>query len=270
MNIHKNIQLKFYDYLTSDISEIERVEIEQHLSSCPLCSQEYQEFKTFFESSKIYCKNPTEELSDEYWMNFIDNVDNRINSLTKYKITRKSWLQSIFTLFRLYPKMSFALGVSFLIIISTVLILSIRKNEPAQTVENLPAMVSSHVNVDERVGQYLKKSKVLLVSLSNMESDNTLTDNLSTEQTISRQLVNEAEFLKMQPIDFQAKRLIRDLVKIQEQLATTDIQNSETAFHSIRRRIYENNLLFKVRMAESIYGGVKFASTSMQRGGDDK
>ena len=266
MNIHKNIQLKFYDYLTSDISEIERMEMEQHLSSCPICLQEYQEFKAFFESSKIYCKNPTDELSDEYWMNFIDNVNHRINSFSKYKFTKKSWLQSIFTLFRLHPKISFALGLSFLIIFATIFILSIRKDEPAQMVENLPVMVSSPVNIDERVGQYLKKSKVLLVSLSNMENDNTLTGDLSTEQTISRQLVNEAEFLKMQPIDFQANRLIRDLAKIQEQLATTDIQKSETALHSIRRNIYENNLLFKVRMAESIYGGVKFANTSIQGG----
>jgi len=150
--------------------------------------------------------------------------------------------------------------------VAVSLLLIVQKDRNGPGIENVPSVVTHPVDVDERVGQYLKKSKVLLVGLSNMETGESAAGDLSAERTVSRQLVHEARYLQQQSIDFQAARLIRDLAIIQEDFAEVPSSSEDAALRMIRQSIHRNNLLFKVRMAESVYSDARFVSTGGKKG----
>jgi len=82
---------------------------------------------------------------------------------------------------------------------------------------------------------------------------------LRTEQRISRELVSEARVLRQEPLDLHSARLISDLEKIQIELANMGPENSSPGVALIRQGIESNNLLFKIRIAESVYQQVHYA-----------
>ncbi len=52
---------------------------------------------------------------------------------------------------------------------------------------------------DNRMSQYLRKSKVLLIGIANLETDGGQPVDFSVEQRASRELVREARYLKQRP-----------------------------------------------------------------------
>jgi len=76
---------------------------------------------------------------------------------------------------------------------------------------------------------------------------------LSSERKVSRDLIEEARYLQSQPLDRRSERLIGDMEKILIELANMKEQNELPNVEMIRGGIHQENLLFKIRMAESLY-----------------
>lgn len=104
-----------------------------------------------------------------------------------------------------------------------------------------------------RMEQYLRKSKVLLIGLTNADPGESSSIDLSAERQASRQLMHEARYLETQPIDPRSARLIDALDKILIELANMKEHENLPDVEVIRTGIHHENLLFKIRMAESIY-----------------
>ena len=76
---------------------------------------------------------------------------------------------------------------------------------------------------------------------------------LSAERKYSRALLQEARYLKNQPMDNRSAKLIGDLEKILIQLANAKDQGDAPDVEIIRGGIHQENLLFKIRVAESVF-----------------
>jgi Putative zinc-finger len=268
MNNHAEIQVLLYDYLSGEVTPEERRKIEGHIAGCLICGRELEELKSFNELSFAKKRTPSDELPEEYWREFASNIEQKVSARRKKPVySIQKWWDPLITFVRFRPRFTAIFASSMAIIAVTVsLIMLMHKESPKLSMDNLQSVVTEPVNVDERVGQYLKKSKVLLVGLSNMDTMESTAEDLSTERTVSRQLANEARYLQQQSIDIQASRLIRDLAKVQEALADFSNTNENADLSTIRQNINNNNLLFKVRMAESVYGNARFVRAGGKRG----
>jgi hypothetical protein len=102
------------------------------------------------------------------------------------------------------------------------------------------------------MNEYLKKSRVLLVGLSNHRGEGNDREDLSIERGRSRQLVHEARFLKRQPLDVRSAKLVDDLERIQIELANLDENRAASDVEPIIAGIRQENLLFKIRMTEML------------------
>jgi hypothetical protein len=102
------------------------------------------------------------------------------------------------------------------------------------------------------MNEYLKKSRVLLVGLSNNRGQGNEWGDLSVERGRSRQLVHEARLLKRQPLDVRSAKLIDDLERIQIELANLDESRAGSDVEPIIAGIRQENLLFKIRMTEML------------------
>jgi hypothetical protein len=102
---------------------------------------------------------------------------------------------------------------------------------------------------------------MLFVGLTNMKLHDDENIDLSAERKVSRQLIHEARYLKTQPIDERSAQLIGDLEKILIELANMKEENDISNVEIIRGGIHQENLLFKIRMAESLYDSVSSTNT---------
>ncbi|HTO94835.1 MAG TPA: hypothetical protein VMM80_10665, partial [Bacteroidota bacterium] len=99
---------------------------------------------------------------------------------------------------------------------------------------------------------YLRKSKVLLIGVENTRPAGGSRLDLSLERHQSRALVSEARSLRRQPLDARSARLVGELEKIMIQLANTDERHYDAGIEIVRSGIRQNNLLFRIRMTESV------------------
>jgi uncharacterized protein YijF (DUF1287 family) len=113
-----------------------------------------------------------------------------------------------------------------------------------------------------RMTQYLRRSRALLVGITNVKMDARRSYDLEVERVASRSLAREARVLKQQPLDARSARLVNDLARIQIELANLKESDARPNLEIIRSGIEQENLLFKIRMAESAYHSAHFMKTS--------
>jgi hypothetical protein len=142
-----------------------------------------------------------------------------------------------------------------------------RTTLPAQKAQIEASRVDSISTSDAttRMSGYLRRSKTLLVGLTNMKPAPTGSVDLSTERKMSRELVQEARFLKQLPLDDRSVRLLSDLEKIQIELANLDASYNAPEVELIRHGIRRENLLFKVRVSETLYERASFVHSKYTR-----
>src|SRR5258708_35821753 len=108
--------------------------------------------------------------------------------------------------------------------------------------------------------QYFRRSKILLIGLANIHQDQQGEVDLTADRRTSRSLVQEARYLEDQPLDHRSARLIGDLQKILIELANTKGRNGMPEVQILQGGIHRENLLFKIRMAETMFDSTQFAN----------
>ncbi|MBA4312026.1 MAG: hypothetical protein C0417_05300 [Chlorobiaceae bacterium] len=248
---HKKIQIQLYDYLQNALSGDDKIIVEDHLRSCEICKRTVVGLKDVIE--KFQClTNPAEERSTEYWNNFALTVERRILNPQNKSIS-PNLIDQLYSLFVLNKKTTIALSTAMVLML--VIGLWYMNKEQLLKVPQQQASVQNQDTalVEKRIGNYFRRSKTLLVGLANLELEHGRSPDLNTEQSVSRELIDESRDLRQQPIDIRSAELMRDMENVLVTFSKIPPQTTQIEFDNIRRRIYRDNLLFKIRMAESAY-----------------
>jgi hypothetical protein len=139
--------------------------------------------------------------------------------------------------------------------LATVVVLSFFVRFPApppSTATNVPVLGVQAPPPSPQVHQYLRRSRALLVGLENMEVPARKSVDLRTERKLSRELLQQAKDLQERPMDIHTARLVGDVERVLLEIANTN-ENAMQHVEVIRGGIRQENLLFKLRMAEAAY-----------------
>jgi len=254
MLMHTEIKIQMYDYLKGELTGGEAAKVRRHVDSCRECASELSELENFIERSASFFMNPSEERPSAYWENFATEVERKIQPLDQTgKRYSRTLLEDI--LFFLIPKRisPYAFSAAMALLVAALTFWKLASPPLHKEVKQIPAVQVISPNPDERVGQYLRKSRALLVGISNFKAERGQPRDMSAERKISRQLVHEARYLKHQPMDLRSAELIGDMEKILIKLANLREKNDVPDVELIRSGIHQDNLLFKIRMAEARY-----------------
>ncbi len=257
MNKHADILNQLYDYLHKETSPENSRKLESHLASCQSCAEELEELKSFMDVSVSCTTEPCNERNQEYWNNFAFDVERKIQTL-EIKSTadgQKSPLWAKINSFFIFHKRQTIAYSSVLVILILAMIVWQLNIPPTveQVIEQQPVELTAVKRSGDRIEDYLRKSKVLLVGITNMDVEKNQSVDLDTERRVSRELVNEARYLQRQPLDIRSAILINDLEKILIKLANMKEENGLQNVEIIQGGIHKGNLLFKIRMAETMY-----------------
>lgn len=269
MSTHSKIRSSLYDYVRGELPDANRKEVDEHLHVCQRCRSDVSMLREFVEATVAQAHQPSDERTLEYWNDFATAVEQRIAATerrgAKSPLTLLEEIVSFVTLrWRSMLAYSGAVAAIVLAIVVWRLTPSSTPQHTERVVEpspqqSIPIETTSH---DQQINDYFRKSRMLLVGISNMDVSERDPIDLSTERQVSRQLISEARSLRQRPIDVRSAQLINDLEKILIELANTDEREDIPNVEIIRSGIRHENLLFKIRMAEAqhtaaVYQAVK-------------
>lgn len=252
MSVHEKIAVQFYDYLQGDLPAEARRSVDDHLATCGDCSRELESVREFAGLLRPE-RTPAEERGGDFWLNFPAGVERRISGGEKKRSV--GIVESLYSLFALNKKVTVSFSVAMVALFLLGLWM-VNFEKPAEKAAG-PASVAAadSIPVDARIGNYFRKSKTLLVGLSNIETPpaGDVSPNLDLEQGISRELMAESRKIRREPVDIRSAELIKEMDKLLAEFSGIPSRPSGQEMENIRRQIYSQNLLFKVRMAETSF-----------------
>ena len=273
---HANVRLMMYEYLQDGLSPSERSEVEAHLNECKECTTELRSLSELIALFPLPTTRASEERPEQYWNQFASRIELKISNQKRMHSNQLAdvveWIEGLFFL---RPKYTYAIGGALILMVVAFAFrtflphdgrdVSSGVNNKSKRFEHITNPVTSgneheFAVPNERVSQYFRTSKTLLVGLANLRTDQEELLDFTTERRVSRDLIREARYLKQQPIDPRSRELMNNLERILVELGNIKEKNDLPNVEIIRGGIHQENLLFKIRMAEAMYDSTRFVS----------
>jgi hypothetical protein len=251
---HRKIQERLYESVVGRLSAQEQQEIEEHCRECAECRADLEALDSVVRAVGPPAVDPSEQRDALYWAGFADRVEARIGQAKEPRTPFwKPWLEELEALLtRSWKPVGAAAGVLALAVVFFLLSGRESTAPPTPPAEGPSVATAVPDSTRERFAHYLRKSGTLLVGLTNRKIDDDHVD-LSAERELSRELVHESRELQKISMDPQADRLVGDMERILIEIASRNPITDREHFDLIRSGINQENLLFKVRMTESMY-----------------
>ena len=252
MNAHSAVQRQLYDYMMDGLSAQDKASVEDHLTQCEMCREELEGLRRTVQLLPVDSTDPAASLPPAFWTGALNEIERRIapRAPGRDRLQRLlDWLTMA-----IVPHRRLALGlVSFGIVATSAFVTwSVLRQSSSPPVVAEPAVSASmDLPADTRMSNYLRKSRMLFVGVANMPVEDGALD-LFTERETSRALVEEARILKQEALDDRSVQLINELETIQIELANMEHRDEMPTIALIRDGIERENLLFKIRIAETI------------------
>ena len=251
---HRSAQRLLYEYLREELDPVQRVRVEQHVNSCDRCTKELKRLRSAFESISPQSFDASRERSEEFWNTFASRVEDRIrrenirNDHPKL-LTR---LQALFPVFSTHPRLIPALGGVIAAVVIAVLAWELRtpvQPETEQAAILQPILESS----SDRLAEYFRKSKVLLVGLTNLKTPESEPLDLSVERQRSEELLQAVQAIPRDSLDTYSAMVVADLEKVLAEVAAAQSVKEHQRVETVRQAIRQQNLIFKLRMIENMH-----------------
>jgi hypothetical protein len=255
---HSNVQALLYDYLRNNLNAEDIRRVEEHLAKCVTCRNDLKELENTLSLFPHPPTQPSDMKDHAYWTSLANRIDKEVQMSAR---PRPHFFHELFEKARVFfafrPVHAYAIGGSLASILLVMILFRWQPTDEKHVADIQPGqndstiMLSRFYENQERISQYFRRSGTLLVGIANMKED-ALAD-LSAERRVSRDLIHEARFVRMQPINSRTEKLVHDLEKILIELANTEEETDLPNVELIRSGIHQENLLFKIRMAEASF-----------------
>lgn len=251
---HRKVQRLLYDFARGDLDQVRARSVEEHVAQCDRCFGDLQIFKETMKLVPPRVNKPSDERPEAFWTSFVDQIDGKTHSEKRMPTAASLIWDPIRSAVR-YRRPAFVgvAGVLATVAVAALLWTALPGSRDAdgrftQVVGGLGAD-----SVRTELADYFRRSKVLLVGISNVSMDKGERVDLSAERYAARSLVRQARYLVDRAPDERSQELIKDLQRILQELANMEQRVDLPDVEIVRSGMHQENILFKIRMAESEY-----------------
>jgi hypothetical protein len=250
---HREVRALLYEYIRGELEPAGSRRVQEHLAHCNRCFAEYQVLKEGIRVVPSRREKPSERRSELFWRDFSLGVEQRLQvKRRRIGFRRRFWDEAEwFFLFRKPYAIALSTSVA---LVAFAAVLWFGRIAPVSTgPPHLTVAPTNAQRVDAEVGDYLRRSKILLVGITNISAAEGQSVDLSVEREAARGLVRQARYLDRQSLDERSRELIKALERILIELANMKQEADLPDVEIVRSGIHQENMLFKIRMAELAY-----------------
>jgi hypothetical protein len=244
----------FYGELNPD----QRHFLENHLKNCPKCSQEFAEMES---TLKIMDKRIRPEPGQAFWDGFGKRVAQRIEEEKPIDVKVESRWRTFIQGLSFAPKWAFQAAAAALLIVvgvfigRTVFSPDVSKIQQAQQPRGIVSQQQPGLELISRTQNYIERSKLILLAIINFDpqTEDPYGLNLPYQKQVSRELVEEASFLKKRLADADERRLqslITDLEVILLQIANLESGEDSEAIELVKDGVESRGVLLKIHITD--------------------
>jgi len=241
-----------YEFARDELDVERKKQVEQHLAGCDRCFAELQVLKEGMRLVRPRRRKPSQEHSEMYWRNFAFRVEQRARASGARRPLRNRFWQDAEWFFLIRRPYTIAFAASITIIVMAGILWYGRVLPTLKESDIQPTGVPVQ-EVNQELSDYFHKSKILLVGISNISVPEGQRVDLTVERQAARALIRQARYLDQRQIDERAQYLVRALEKILIELANMEDEADLPDIEIVRAGIYQENMLFRIRVAESTY-----------------
>jgi hypothetical protein len=262
---HLRVRHQLYDYLMDEpaLSQKLRERVRRHLEECNRCASDLADIRGLTGIVRRHAVVPGAPLSEAWWNQFASKVDRRIADTSRSRRSAPLALGEDRQLIRRWAPRLVLTGLAVGIVAGFFLLgrKAPESGGPALAARSGEAQMQPPIEL-ARMQKYFRRSKSLLIGIENMKIDSDEPVDIGAEQRASRELLTESRYFEGQPLDTRSEKLIADLQKILTELAHMKEMTDLPGVEILRGGIHQENLLFKIRLAEQVYDSTHFVKTS--------
>lgn len=240
-----------YDELAPDL----QAEFAAHLASCATCSPEFQELK---HTLAIMDQRKREEPGPGFQETLWNKISPRLGAEVQEARARLTPAGKPAMRWGSVPAWAYGIAASILLVFGIYLGRTyFGRTEPGSVAtENRPFVTPAPQGEDSITAQavaYLERSKNLLIGLANLDAEHRASLDLSRNQEVSRELIEQASTLTVslnKPGQQQIRQLIMDLEVILLQLTNIEVRPGVLAIEMLQGGIDQKSILLKINLEE--------------------
>lgn len=244
----------FYDELNAD----QRHFLESHLKDCTKCSSEFAEMES---TLKIMDKRIRPEPGQAFWDDFGKRIANKIKDEKPLNVKVESRWRTFIQDLSFAPKWAFQTTAAALLVIvgifigRTVFSPSVIEIQQAQQPSGIVSQQQPGLELISRTQNYIERSKIILLAIINFDpqTEDPYGLNIPYQKQVSRELVEEASFLKKGLADADQRRLqslITDLEVILLQIANLESELDFEAIELVKDGVKSRGVLLKIHFTD--------------------
>ncbi|MFC2158659.1 zf-HC2 domain-containing protein [Acidobacteriota bacterium] len=254
MNECKKVKALLTDALFDELEAVDQDLFKAHVRDCPACTAR---FAPLNDTLSVMKKQERQEPGEEFWAEFWPQLSLKVEREKKQQrdLTHKNTVRS--KLWVGVPKWVFQTAAAILLVTVGIFIgRSLYFPKKARTGSGpLYAQktedIQRHEDLIRRAGNYIDKSKLILVALVNFDSreEDPFSLNMPFQKKISQDLVREVSLLKSDLEDAKQKQLLElvsDLELILLHIANLEEEVDTDAIEIVRDGVDRNGILMKI------------------------
>ncbi len=249
----KKCQDLFCDAFYEELNAEKKNFLESHIRICEGCESEYAEMTS---TLKVMEKRARPEPEQAYWNGYWNKLARRMEDEKTLTPKSESWWRA----FTFVPKWAFQTAAALLLVFLGVFFGRMFFSPPVSDTKQAhrPGLISQQgprVELASRTQNYIERSKLMLLAIVNFdpETEDSYALNLPYQQQISKELVQEASYLKSKLADSGQRRLenlIVDLEVILLQIANLESEYDFEAIDIVKEGVNRRGILMQINLTD--------------------
>jgi len=244
----------FYEELNAEQKNF----VESHISICEGCESEYDEM---ISTLKVMEKRTRPEPEQAYWNGYWNKLARKMEEEKSLAPKTESWRHNFTRAFTFVPKWALQTAAAVVLVVLGIYIgkmifsPSTPEFQQARQLSTVTSQVEQSAEFTNRAQNYIERSKLILLALINFdpETEDPYVLNLPHQQQVSRELVNEASFLKRGIADSDQRHLqglITDLEVILLQVANLESERDFEAIELVKKGADSRGILLQIHVTD--------------------
>ena len=258
MNKCKKCRSLFLEYYYGELDAPKQKFLDGHISDCERCSSQIEEMEAVLQFTG---KRVRPEPPEEFWDTFEKKLSKNIKMEEVTEKDRKSLKEKPGKRFSVAPKWAYQAAAAVALIIIGVLIGRILFSPSVPGVQHASQQSGLTTRQDQetalvnRSQNYIERSKLILLALVNFDPavEDPYALDLPYQRQISRNLVQEASYLKKELAESDQERLetlITSLEVILLQIANQESERDFEAIEFVREGINRRGILMEINLSD--------------------